>query len=38
MKVFLNPGHTPGDAALLRDKQDDFAQAIACGITDYQQS
>lgn len=29
--------HT-GDAALLRDNQDDFAQAIACGITDYQQS
>jgi N-acetylmuramoyl-L-alanine amidase len=25
----------PEDAVLLRDRQDDFARAIACGITDY---
>jgi N-acetylmuramoyl-L-alanine amidase len=24
------------DAALLADKQDEFARAIACGITDYE--
>ena len=26
-----------GDAALLRDRQDDFARAIARGVTDYEQ-
>lgn len=31
--AFIN---NPKDAALLRDRQDDFARAIARGVTDYQ--